>query len=623
MNSKILEDNITVLSNTFPSMKKEKLKPVEIENARIDIARDRTPVLVIKNNGKEIYTNSKYNPTAEAERWAKQFTDIKQGATCFMFGLGNTSCVRALLELFPESVKIIVYEPDKNNFLSVIQEVSIIELIDCERLFTVVNGINEEDMFDIMWQWIGWDNLLTMKYFPHPKYDQIYPNEYVSFLNLVREYHLTRISQVNTQIYHSQRIQYNLKYNLKYLLHSQNLAQYKNIIPEEVPVVVVAAGPSLNKNVERLKNAQGRAVIIATDTALKVLLREGIIPDLFVTVDPSKNLAVFAEERVAKIPVLYSLYSNADALIQHIGIKILTMDDLDYQKEIMRCAGKEFEELTSGGSVTTIALDFARYMGTKKVIIIGLDLAYTGGRQHAHGSYREIEPEIDEIGGGALAEDIYGNSVWIRTDYYEYLRWTEKWILRYRDIQVFDATEGGVRIEGTVITTLESVIKEHCQKEFDMSAIIRQKENFFTQDEQETITQYLYKIPEDLKQIQRYAKENLMYNKEIQKVIFRKQMEVAKLKTLSKKTSMLTEKIYSYPLIDLLELYMKKTSLEVEQNLYVEKENPIEEIKAATEKSILWLDGAVQAIEKILPDMEEMLKGVEAEKEKWYDSKNL
>lgn len=45
--------------------------------------------------------------------------------------------------------------------------------------------------------------------------------------------------------------------------------------------IVVAAGPSLNKNINELKKAKGKSLIIAVDTALKPLLRAGIVPDMF------------------------------------------------------------------------------------------------------------------------------------------------------------------------------------------------------------------------------------------------------------------------------------------------------------------------------------------------------
>ena len=54
-----------------------------------------------------------------------------------------------------------------------------------------------------------------------------------------------------------------------------------------VPAMIVAAGPSLNRNIEDLKAVEGRALIVAVDTAVRPLLTAGVQPHLAVSVDPS------------------------------------------------------------------------------------------------------------------------------------------------------------------------------------------------------------------------------------------------------------------------------------------------------------------------------------------------
>ena len=53
-------------------------------------------------------------------------------------------------------------------------------------------------------------------------------------------------------------------------------------------IILVSAGPSLNKNIMELKKAKNKAFIVATDTAVKPLLKAGIEPDLMVMVDGEK-----------------------------------------------------------------------------------------------------------------------------------------------------------------------------------------------------------------------------------------------------------------------------------------------------------------------------------------------
>jgi hypothetical protein len=51
------------------------------------------------------------------------------------------------------------------------------------------------------------------------------------------------------------------------------------------PAILVAAGPSLDKNIDLLSEAKGKALIMSSDTTFPVLLKKGIIPDLVVTIE--------------------------------------------------------------------------------------------------------------------------------------------------------------------------------------------------------------------------------------------------------------------------------------------------------------------------------------------------
>ena len=54
-----------------------------------------------------------------------------------------------------------------------------------------------------------------------------------------------------------------------------------------LPAVIVAAGPSLDRNLPALRLLNGRAVLVAVDTAVRPLLAAGIEPHIVVSVDPS------------------------------------------------------------------------------------------------------------------------------------------------------------------------------------------------------------------------------------------------------------------------------------------------------------------------------------------------
>ena len=62
---------------------------------------------------------------------------------------------------------------------------------------------------------------------------------------------------------------------------------------EEIPAILVSAGPSLDKNISELKKAQGKAFIVVVDAALRTVLRAGVRPDLTIFLRTSSKRLCF------------------------------------------------------------------------------------------------------------------------------------------------------------------------------------------------------------------------------------------------------------------------------------------------------------------------------------------
>ena len=92
-------------------------------------------------------------------------------------------------------------------------------------------------------------------------------------------------------------------------------------LPRDCPGILVAAGPSLNKNIQELKKAKGKAFIVAVDTAIKPLLQEGILPDMFAIVDAEKPLDLVKIEGIRDVPLMTTLNAAPEVLAYHRGMK--------------------------------------------------------------------------------------------------------------------------------------------------------------------------------------------------------------------------------------------------------------------------------------------------------------
>ncbi len=297
----------------------------------------------------------------------------------------------------------------------------------------------------------------------HPFYDEIFASEYAEFLSVIRANRERIMVNKNTLKRFKEDAVKNVLKNL-YMLKKTNLVnELSKILPAEIPVIIVAAGPSLDKNIELLREAKGHCLIFAVDTAMKYLLARDIIPDLAITIEPIKPMANYGDDRAFVVPHVFDCESNPEIVGRHTARKFI-YNCRDYARRLYEACGKDIPNLIgSGGSVATAAFAICYELGMKHIILIGQDLAYSGEATHA-GAVESagINNEI----GHEYVEDIYGGKVRTRSDWLGYLHWFENAMEVIedlgKDIEVIDATEGGAKIHGTRIMTLRKALDRYC-----------------------------------------------------------------------------------------------------------------------------------------------------------------
>ena len=138
--------------------------------------------------------------------------------------------------------------------------------------------------------------------------------------------------------------------------------------------------------------------------------------------------------------------------------------------------------LATGGSVAHLAFAVGNLLGADPVVFVGQDLAFTDNITHVSGNDNslKIEEEMKDSKREYIkVKDIHGNEVWTRDDFYFYLQWFNRTIKTMKGngckTKFIDATEGGARIEGTEIMSLEEVINEYCQEKKDNKEEILKK----------------------------------------------------------------------------------------------------------------------------------------------------
>jgi hypothetical protein len=158
-----------------------------------------------------------------------------------------------------------------------------------------------------------------------------------------------------------------------------------------MPIVVAAAGPSLNRNIEDLRPYRDRVVLLSVDTALKPLLAADLAPDFVVALDPSDaNARHLTGVTVPDSTSLVAEPSIAASSFTAFGDRVFIFRVAEHAPwPWLRKMGIDCGMLRAWGSVVTSTFDLALRMGGDPVVFIGTDLAYTNGQPYARGTTYE------------------------------------------------------------------------------------------------------------------------------------------------------------------------------------------------------------------------------------------
>lgn len=476
---------------------------LEIESIK---TRDDNLALTVKKDGKLYRFNSIYSPLRESDIWADQY-EIKNIKTVIsMIGLGNGFFARSIIKRLDNGASVILYEPSVEIFIHVLKNYDISDIISEYHVTLVLKGVNEKKIIPIYNKMVNWLNFANQKFCVHPKYDEVFVEECEKFLQTFIEIAQRAQIERNTEFYFANSTLNNFLYNMRYIKEGQILSQYKNTFPEETPAIIVSAGPSLDKNIDELKMAKGKAVIFCVDTAIKYLLKKDIVPDFLVTVDAKKRMEYFEDPRSWEIPIICKYESNCEILKNSNSKKIFYGSE-EYMEGLYSCVNKETMPVyDAGGSVATCTFSVLRDLGFKKIILVGQDLAYNGDISHAGGDIFKINEE--EI-GLSMVEGIDGKMVKTRYDWLCFLRWFETAIVLNPDIKVIDATEGGAKIAGSKIMKLKDAINEYCKIDIDCEKIVNEKPAALNEEEMNTVKNYIESLDVELDIIKRKSEKTI------------------------------------------------------------------------------------------------------------------
>lgn len=465
----ILSSNLKRITGTISSehiRMLERLAKADAENLEHFISRDGKQNILFKKGDKKIYLHSKYNVDNEVNEWIKQFNG-KEYDALFVFGFGMAHHVKALNANYPDT-RMLVVEPSQEVFAHALNCVELTGILGNKNIDIIVgddflNRIN--DLFSI---WLSEKCYPKIQFLHLPSYGSIYPDEINEAMKIVHSFIIKMHTVIRTQRRMKSMWIKNAFSNYRYAINSVSAGDFIGKLKNK-PLVIVSAGPSLDKNIDILKEYKDQVYILAVGTAIGILAKHGIKAELagFIDGHPIEGKVFDAGKDNAELILFTSnfyyelLEKNTDKKIIHVPL-----NGNEYDKWLCRLKGfNEDKVFNTGPSVANIMFDVAVKWGFDPIMFVGQDMAYQNNKLYADGD-PVARKGVDENSSKRLIKmkDIYGNEILTAQNLYTMKKSFDDYCRNKSDLPaVINCTQGGLGIEGIPNRDLKDVLSEVCR----------------------------------------------------------------------------------------------------------------------------------------------------------------
>lgn len=388
-----------------------------------------------KKNGKFLL-HSRYEPIKEARRTIdSQLAGYDSFQKVIVYGFGCGHHIRELLKRVDPDVEVEILETNVPFFYELLKKDDFQDIFKDKRIkLKVTQQVNKVlSSFQLS------DNCRSAVVIHEPSL-RLIPENLNEFREALEKFRI-HIATMNN---FSTLLKENFMLNIS--LNDASIGSFINKF-EDTPIVMVSAGPSLEKNIHLLHEVKKHSLICCVGTALKPLLNCGVQPDFFMMIDPSERVFEQLEGLChLDIPLFYLSTVNYNVLFRYKGPKFIVYQE-GYPLAEQTALKQNVPVIRSGGSVATALFDLLLKFNFSPVCLVGQDLAYTNYQTHVRGAhnfkeFKNVAKELIYVTNFDLSDKVP----------------TSKQLLVYRDWftkralsekrPLYNATEGGAFIEG-------------------------------------------------------------------------------------------------------------------------------------------------------------------------------
>ena len=451
----MLEPNLVALRNRFP-----------VVLDRI-LALGQQPPIHFKYIRDELHTlrSGKSFPTYGTGKQDKLFWNwlsaipLKNESLYSVTGFGNGAQIRYLLQNTKGGTYLLVSEKDPALLRETFSHFDCSDFLMNDRFLLGTGECDELFFKDLQAAaMLSLSEVNSLVFSPLHCVDESYYDQARN--EMIRQYLVVRpLMEVNLRT--GVNLQQNSLENIHHMATSPDIGELAGQF-EDIPFILVGAGPSLDDSIDFLKKVQNKAIIVTSNSPYRKLINSGIKPHLVVTADPlSPTLAGFQNVKLEGVP-LACPFSAYPEIVKRFSGRIISWVTfspmIDVIKDFM--GEKPGTPIMEQGTVSGCVLDISRVLGSKKVLFIGQDMCvrsdgkyYTDDSSYSDsGSHYTNKLEGHRLPGNTIDEVIVEGRLFV------YLKTFEQFIAENKSVEYRNLAATGVKVRGADYITQEDAL---------------------------------------------------------------------------------------------------------------------------------------------------------------------
>jgi hypothetical protein len=372
MKNKILKKNLNTLKKINPELHEWMQEQEDVPWIQEIQSENEQKNILVESGSRQHAIYDLKNPGKEAKKATKPMKLYKDSISIVVgFGLGYLA--NAILEKMDKGHRVIVIEPIAHVIRLALSNFDFSGPMQNGTLIVVAPGENEvaSVLYTLSQSFVVSDWRLTFE-----KFIPFRPGEYMAISKFTSD----TLNQIlcNTGTIAGDagaKIADNDMSCLPYVIRARGVKELEGLYKDK-PAILVSTGPSLQKNIHHLIDAQDKAIIICVGQALRPLLAYGVRPDFACTVDfGSVNMGHFVGLMGCGIPLVTINRTYAPLIKAWKGPKFVAGTWVPGFEEMATGILTEKGFIDAGGSVAHMCFGLAKLLKCNPITFMAQDLA--------------------------------------------------------------------------------------------------------------------------------------------------------------------------------------------------------------------------------------------------------